>query len=194
MVGAVSIIYLPAMKADMMDYQQYKTGDRLEGFIEQGGVLIGSIVALATGYVFPLIFKSYGLTNNYDDLYNAAFRTPLVRISIICAIAGTILSLIPFLFYDLSEAKRKNMITALKLRAIFSDYDRDDFDNSNLVGVLNIVIEAEEKLKQYEGYQTKQEKEYYVCAKIICDEVEKLKTENTNKWNKIIEEYQAINI
>ncbi len=194
MVGAVSIIYLPAMKADMMDYQQYKTGDRLEGFIEQGGVLIGSIVALATGYVFPLIFRTYGLTNNYDDLYNAAFRTPLVRISIICAIGGTILSLIPFLFYDLSEGKRKNMITALKLRAIFSDFDRNDFDNSNLVEVINLVFEAETNLTQYAGYKTKQEKECYMCAKIICDEVEKLKAENIDKWNRILEEYQAIKV
>ncbi len=194
MVGAVSIIYLPAMKADMMDYQQYKTGDRLEGFIEQGGVLIGSIVALATGYVFPIIFKGYGLTNNYDDLYNAAFRTPLVRVSIICAIIGTILSIIPFIFYDLSEGKRKNMITALKLRAMFSDYDHDDFDNSKLVEVFDLVFDAEESLAKYVVYQTKQEKECYMCAKIICDEVEKLKAEDIDKWNKIVEEYESIKI
>ena len=132
MVGAVSIIYLPAMKADMMDYQQYKTGDRLEGFIEQGGILIGSILGLATGYFMPLVFRTYGLTNNYNDLYNEAFRTPLVRVAIICAIFGTILSIIPFLFYDLSEEKRKNMINALKIRAMFADFEHEDFDTSVL--------------------------------------------------------------
>ena len=187
MVGAVSIIYLPAMKADMMDYQQYKTGDRLEGFIEQGGVLIGSIVALATGYVFPLIFKAYGFTNNYDDLYKAEFRNPLVGIVIGCAIFGTILSIIPFLFYDLSEEKRKNMIIALKLRAMFSDFDHDDFDNSNLCEILDLVELAEKDIKEYENYETKQEKEKYVCAKIVCDEIEKLKAENADKWNRILE-------
>ncbi len=192
MVGAVSIIYLPAMKADMMDYQQYKTGDRLEGFIEQGGILMGSIVALATGYFMPLVFRTYGLTNNYDDLYNADFRTPLVRIVIICAIFGTFLSIIPFLFYDLSEEKRKNMITALKIRAMFADFDQEDFDNSKLCEVLNLVFEAEASLEQYAEYQTKKEKECYMCAKIICDEVEKLKTENIDKWNKLLAEYQAV--
>ncbi len=194
MVGAVSIIYLPAMKADMMDYQQYKTGDRLEGFIEQGGILLGSIVTLATGYFLPIVFKTYGLTNNYDDLYNEAFRTPLVRAVIIYAIFGTILSIIPFLFYDLTEEKRKNMITALKLRAIFSDFDREDFDNSNLVEVFNLVCEAEANLEKYAKYETKQEKEKYMCAKIVCDEIEKLKAEDINKWNKIIEEYKAIKV
>ncbi len=192
MVGAVSIIYLPAMKADMMDYQQYKTGDRLEGFIDQSGVLIGSIVALATGYVFPLIFKAYGFTNNYDDLYMADFRNPLVRIVIICAIVGTILSIIPFLFYDLSEEKRKNMITALKIRAMFADFDREDFDNSKLCENLELVYKAEKVLKEYEHYSTKQEKEKYLSAKIVCDEVEKLKAENTAKWNRITGQYRML--
>ena len=192
MVGAVSIIYLPAMKADMMDYQQYKTGDRLEGFIEQSGILIGSIVTLATGYFLPVVFKTYGLTNNYDDLYNEAFRTPLVRAVIIYAIFGTLLSIIPFLFYDLTEEKRKNMIAALKLRAIFSDFDNADFDNSNLVEVINIVCEAETNLERYEKYETKQEKEYYICAKIICDEIAKLKLEDIEKWKRILEEYRTI--
>lgn len=192
MVGAVSIIYLPAMKADMMDYQQYKTGDRLEGFIEQGGILMGSIVALATGYFMPLVFRTYGLTNNYDDLYNADFRTPLVRIVIIYAIFGTLLSIIPFLFYDLSEEKRKNMITALKIRAVFADFEHENFDNSKLCETLELVYEAEKVLKEYENYSTKQEKEKYLSAKIVCDEVEKLKAENVDKWNRITEQYRIL--
>ena len=191
MVGAVSIIYLPAMKADMMDYQQYKTGDRLEGFIEQGGILIGSILGLATGYFMPLVFRTYGLTNNYDDLYNADFRTPLVRVVIICAIFGTILSIIPFLFYDLSEEKRKNMINALKIRAMFADFEHEDFDTSVLSN-LELVYEARKALKEYENYQTKAEKEKYLGAKILCDEVEKLKTEDFNKWNRIEEKYKML--
>ncbi len=191
MVGAVSIIYLPAMKADMMDYQQYKTGDRLEGFIEQGGILIGSILGLATGYFMPLVFRTYGLTNNYNDLYNADFRTPLVRVVIICAIFGTILSIIPFLFYDLSEEKRKNMINALKIRAMFADFEHEDFDTSVLSN-LELVYEAQKALIEYENYQTKAEKEKYLGAKILCDEVEKLKTEDFNKWNRIEEKYKML--
>ena len=191
MVGAVSIIYLPAMKADMMDYQQYKTGDRLEGFIEQGGILMGSIVALATGYFIPLLFRTYGLTNNYDDLYNEAFRTPLVRASIIFAIVGTILSIIPFLFYDLSEEKRKNMINALKIRALFADFEHEDFDETSLEN-LALVYEAENVLKEFANYNTKAEKEKYLGARIVCDEVEKLKSENIEKWNRLIAEYQSV--
>ena len=56
------------MKADMMDYQQYKTGDRLEGFIEQGGVLLGSIVTLATGYFLPVVFWDLLPLNLYSKV------------------------------------------------------------------------------------------------------------------------------
>ena len=188
MVGAVAIIYLPAMKADLMDYQQYKTGDRLEGFIDQSGILLGSIIALATGYVFPIIFKTYGFTNNYDDLYNAEFRNPLVKTVIICAIVGTILSIIPFLFYDLSEEKRKNMIKALKIRAIFADFDHEGFNAETLVNI-EYVYEAQKTLEEYKNYKTQSEKEKYFGAKIVCDEVEKLKAEDLAKWNKITEQY-----
>lgn len=192
MVGAVSIIYLPAMKADMMDYQQYKTGDRLEGFIDQSGVLIGSILTLITGYAFPLIFRAYGFTNNYDDLFNSDFRNPLVRIVIICSIIGTILSIIPFLFYDLSEEKRKNMINTLKIRAMFSDFANEDFDNAVLVNTVEIIYEAQKDLKVYENYKTKAEKEKYMGAKIVCDEIEKFKAENYLKWNAIEDKYNLL--
>ena len=194
MASALAIIYLPAMKADMMDYQQYKTGDRLEGFIEQGGVLIGSLLGLVTGYAFPLIFKAYGFTNNYDDLFNTDFRNPLVRIVIICSIIGTLISIIPFLFYDLSEEKRKNMITALKIRAMFADFDNDDFDNSRILENLQLVFEAEKICNELSGYTTKQDKEKYLGSKIVCDEVAKLKADNIDKWNRIIEQYDILQV
>lgn len=187
MSAAISIIYIPAMKADMMDYQQYKTGDRLEGFIDQGGVLLGSIVTLVTGYAFPLIFKSYGFTNNYDDLFNADFRNPLVRIVIICSVIGTVLSIIPFLFYDLSEEKRKNMISALKVRAMFEDFGKEDFDSSVVTENLKLIEQAEETVELYENYDTKREKELYHGAKLLLDEVTALKNKDSEKWNQILE-------
>lgn len=186
MSAAISIIYIPAMKADMMDYQQYKTGDRLEGFIDQGGVLLGSIVTLVTGYAFPLIFKSYGFTNNYDDLFNADFRNPLVRIVIICSVIGTVLSIIPFLFYDLSEEKRKNMISALKVRAMFEDFGKEDFDSSVVTENLKLIEQAEETVELYENYDTKREKELYRGAKLLLDEVTALKNKDSEKWNQIL--------
>ena len=186
MFGALSIIYLPAMKADMMDYQQYKTGDRLEGFIDQCGVLLGSVITLATGYVMPMILRSYGLTNNYSDLYNAEFRNPLLRIIILCSFVGTLLSLVPFLFYDLTEEKRSNMVRAFKIRALFSDFDEKEIDEKTFTQTVEEIYLVTEL---YEKEEDKKLKEAY---KIVVEEFEKYRNENPERWQRIEEKYQLL--
>ena len=186
MFGALSIIYLPAMKADMMDYQQYKTGDRLEGFIDQCGVLLGSVVTLATGYAIPMILERNGLTNNYNDLFNADFRNPLIRVILICSLVGTLLSLVPYLFYDLTEDKRSNMVRAFKIRALFFDFDEDKAEDESLVKTVEeiyLVIEL------YQSEEDSKKKEAY---KIAVDEFEKYKNENPARWERIEEKYSLL--
>ncbi len=154
MFGALSIIYIPAMNADMMDYQQYKTGDRLEGFIGQTGPLLTSVISLGTGYAIPVILKSLGFTNNYDALYDADFRNPLVYAMLICSLIGTALSAIPFFFYDLSEKKRANMIKVLKIRAVFEDYVAGEFSEEKFAEIVKDVDEAETILADRTGHSS----------------------------------------
>ncbi len=151
MFGALSIIYIPAMNADMMDYQQYKTGDRLEGFIGQTGPLLTSVISLGTGYAIPVILKSLGFTNNYEALYNADFRNPLVYALLICSLIGTAMSAIPFFFYDLDENKRSNMIKVLKIRAVFEDYINGEFSEEKFADVVKEVEEAKTILADREN-------------------------------------------
>ena len=186
MFGALSIIYLPAMKADMMDYQQYKTGDRLEGFIDQCGVLLGSVITLATGYAIPMILRNYGLTNNYTDLYNADFRNPLIRVILICSLTGTILSLVPFLFYDLTEEKRSNMVRAFRIRALFSDFDEKEIEEKSFVKTV------EEIYFVIESYETEKDAKMKAAYKIAFDEFEKYRNENSQLWQRIEEKYQLL--
>ena len=186
MFGALSIIYLPAMKADMMDYQQYKTGDRLEGFIDQCGVLLGSVITLATGYAIPMILRNYGLTNNYTDLYNADFRNPLIRVILICSLTGTILSLVPFLFYDLTEEKRSNMVRAFRIRALFSDFDEKEIEEKSFVKTV------EEIYFVIESYETEKDAKMKAAYKIAFDEFEKYRNENFQLWQRIEEKYRLL--
>ncbi len=186
MFGALSIVYLPAIKADVMDYQQYKTGDRLEGFMEQSGVFIGSIISLATGYAMPLILGAYGLTNNFDDLYNADFRNPILKIIIVCSLIGTILSIIPFLFYDLTEDKRSNMVRAFKIRALFSDFEEGKADDDKLIGT---VKEIRDVLELYENETDEKKK---AAFKIAVDEFEMYKEKYPGLWMMIEEKYEVL--
>ncbi len=186
MFGALSIVYLPAIKADIMDYQQYKTGDRLEGFIEQSGVLLGSIITLGTGYAIPMIMEKYGLTNNYTDLFNADFRNPLLKAMIICSFIGTVLSLIPYLFYDLTEDKRSNMVRAFKIRALFSDFEAGKVSEEKLIEAVSEIYTV---IEQYNSEDDSKKKE---ALKIAFDEFEKYKNKDLYMWQMIEEKYKAL--
>lgn len=174
--ASLSIIYTPAMKADVVDYQQYKTGDRLEGFIEQIGVFIGSILGLGTGYVIPYIIESFGLKNNYSDLYSADFRNPIVKAIIICSAIGTLISTIPYFFYNLSESKRSNMIKVLKIRAMFSDYSHGDISNEQLVDTVEEINETLALIK--EDYNEDEADEEEKAARIVYDELHKFERDD----------------
>ncbi len=186
MFGALSIVYLPAIKADIMDYQQYKTGDRLEGFIEQSGVLLGSIITLGTGYAIPMIMEKYGLTNNYTDLFNADFRNPLLKAMIICSFIGTVLSLIPYLFYDLTEDKRSNMVRAFKIRALFSDFKDGKAEDEKLIEAVKEIYTV------IEQYETEENEKIKQALKIAVDEFEKYKNKDLYMWQMIEEKYKAL--
>jgi len=186
MFGALSIIFLPSIKADVMDYQQYKTGDRLEGFIEQSGVLLGSIIGLVTGYAIPLVMKSYGLTNNYSDLFNADFRNPLLKAMIICSFFGTFISIIPYLFYDLTEEKRSNMVRAFKIRALFSDFKDGKAEDEKLIEAVKEIYTV------IEQYETEENEKIRQALKIAVDEFEKYKNKDLYMWQMIEEKYEAL--
>lgn len=178
--GAVSIVYSPAMKADVIDYQQYKTGDRLEGFIDQVGVLIGSVLGLGTGYVIPLVLQRMGLENNFNDLYDPTFRNPIVKTMILMTLIGTATSVIPYLFYDLSDEKRGNMIKVLKLRALFADYHHNELTDEHLVDTVSEVKETLRflELNKDKEMKNKKEKEELIGAQLLYKELHKFESDD----------------
>ncbi len=113
---AVQMISQPAMNADALDYQQYKTGDRFEGM--SGNLSItGQILALGTGFIIPAVYEMNGLLDDYDILYDPIVREPLFRTLAILATVFAVLCALPFFFWDLNEKKHKKIIEELKDRA-----------------------------------------------------------------------------
>lgn len=114
--NAVQIITTPAMSADALDYQQWKTGDRLEGF-SQNFAIINSLVAMGTNYIIPFINEYFGLINDYDVLYDESIRSPMFSALAALAVAGALLHAAPYLFWKMTEKDQANMIEDLKRRA-----------------------------------------------------------------------------
>lgn len=109
------------MQADIYDYQQWKTGDRLEGFMQNFANMIGTAIGIGTTAIMPFVYDYMGYVQNADVLYDETIRNPIVRWTVIVGIISGVLAIIPIFFYDLSEKKHAEIIEELKARAKAED-------------------------------------------------------------------------
>ena len=138
-----------AMSADVLDYQQYKSGDRLEGLMGQFVGTIGVFVSMGITYFTQTMVMQnhFGLVDNYDDLYKASFREPLSKGMIVIALVGFVLALIPFItMYTLTEEQHDSHIKVLKIRAALEDYATDSLSEGQLDEAKKIYADS---VKEY---------------------------------------------
>ena len=154
-ITSLGHLLTPSVNADIRDYQQYVTGERIDGMFAAVG-LIGEVVTLVTGFVLPMLYERSGLnqsvavslgydgSNVYDVLYDKSYFISISSVLIIASAVGAALNVIPFFFYDLSETKQKAMVRVLKIRALFEDYGNNVLSNDALVETVDIIKESEE--------------------------------------------------
>ena len=140
-VNSFAIVYNPGINADMRDYQQYFTGERIDGMFGAVGI-IGSFIGMFTGMVLPTIYQMLGLEDNYDVLEVASFREDMFDVLIIAAVIGAALNVVPYLFYDLTETKQRGIVKVLKIRAMFEDYGNGILRDESIVEAIDIIDEA----------------------------------------------------
>lgn len=171
-----TIIADGALNADVLDYQQYKTGERLEGLMGQFVGIIGTFVSMGVTYFIQKIVMEnhFGLSNNYDDLYKASFREPLSKGMIVIAFVGYLIALIPFVtMYTLTEEEHNSHIKVLKIRAALEDYATGSLSDGQLDEAKKIYNDS---LSQY------------------SDCIEKSKTAKGKEKRRLNEEIKALEL
>ena len=164
-VGAFAHILTPSIDADIRDYQQYVTGERIDGMFSTVG-LIGQIVTMATSSVIPFVYSEMGineatlqanlpeiiqnandpgldLTNMYNVLYVDEIFDNIMLVLILLSVVGAFMNVIPYFFYDLSETKQRGMIKVLQIRAMFEDYGNGVLQDKDIVSTIDSLREAE---------------------------------------------------
>ena len=143
----------PGVNGDIRDYQQYITGERIDGMFVAVGA-IGSVVTLITNSALPELYDRSGLneevarslgfdgSNVYEVLSDPWYFKNICSVLIIAATIGATLNVIPYFFYDLTEIKQKAMVTVLKIRALFEDYGNGVLSDASLVEAIDIIEEA----------------------------------------------------
>ena len=163
LVGSFAHILNPALNGDIRDYQQYITGERIDGMFAAVG-LIGSVITMATSSVLPAIYEKVGFneeklaellpeiiaqegelidpTNVYNVLYHKETFIGILGTLIAVSVLGAFMNVVPYFFYDLSEVKQQGMIKVLKIRALFEDYGNGILKDKDLVEAIEIIREA----------------------------------------------------
>lgn len=161
------VVLNPTIQADIRDYQQYKTGERIDGMFAAVG-LIGSFVTMATSSVLPAVYEKYGIYdgNGYDNMYDILLYEPtvlnkLIGVLIILSTVGAALNVVPFFFYDLTETKQKAIIKILQVRAMFEDYGNGVLSDGDLKKTMELISDS----KKYAVESPKNINEYKAAKK-----------------------------
>lgn len=131
------------LQADMRDYHQWKTGIRVDGLFGPLG-MIGTVIGLFTGMVYPAIYEQMGLLDDYSILYVDSVRNNLFKVLLLCSALGAFLNLVPFFFYDLTENKHKAYVSVLKIRTMFENYALGEAESEEIKEAMEIILQAKE--------------------------------------------------
>ncbi len=165
LVGSFAHILNPSLNGDIRDYQQYITGERIDGMFAAVG-LIGSVVTMITSSVLPKVYETVGFnkekldellpsiiasgeeiidkTNVYNVLYDKETFISIFGVLIGVSIIGAAMNVLPYFWYDLSEIKQQGMIKVLQIRALFEDYGNGILKDKDLVSAVESIREAAE--------------------------------------------------
>ena len=106
---------------DIWDYQQWKSGERLEMSVNTYFRYITDPLLTLIGYVLPFLLGRVGFFGDMDILYDPVFFRSFASTQIWFAAIMTILSAVPFIFYDLTPQKMEQISIDLKARAAEKD-------------------------------------------------------------------------
>lgn len=207
LVNALGLVYNQVMHSEVKDYQQYICGYRMDFVFGLAG-MITMPITLLSGYVIPYVYEYFGLTTNYDILYDPNVRNSLFFVLCILSIIGAILNLIPFCFYSMSKEKHQNIIRVLRYRALFDDFESGDFNADvikNGVDAVRSGLELKnspvpdlkamkEHMRSLKGEEKENAKKEYLKAKAFAAEqaevdifMEELNKFDTPEWQHKLE-------
>lgn len=140
------------MVPDVLDYQQWKTGKRLEGFWQNCNAFVMTFCGLFTSVLMPL-FMSFGGVG-FGDNIDTALKNPDIMYGTFksvtwLGIIASVICVIPIIFYDLSEKKHADYIRALKIRAIVQNHKNNELSDDDIEELTEIVDFANENNSQF---------------------------------------------
>ncbi|MGN0519624.1 MAG: MFS transporter [Candidatus Fimenecus sp.] len=116
MFTSVTSIVSGSMTADIWDYQQYISGERLDGCMGIFGYLSAPITTVSA-LIIPYLYETVGFTSDWNILYDTTIRNEVFIITIVAGVVTGLLATVPYHFYDFTEQRHEEMMEELRQRA-----------------------------------------------------------------------------
>ena len=104
-----------SLNADILDYHQWKTGERADNMVTIFSWFttpIGTVL----GLIIPMFFKKVGFTSDWDVMYDSGIFQDVTTIYVIVAIIALTGSTIPYIFYNLTRAQHAQCVKEIRER------------------------------------------------------------------------------
>ena len=97
------------------DYQMYLSGERLENFSGVFNWVISPVTTFVS-LIIPIIILRSGFNSNWDVLFIDSARFNIVAVPLAFDLAGYVLMIIPYLFWDFNNPQHTYVMEVLKQR------------------------------------------------------------------------------
>ena len=120
-----------AMESDIRDYQQYISGERIDGSFGVVDTYVGGAIGAVTNLFIPWVYKrngfdgtDYSVLNVYRDdgtLNGGNVLYALLDKLLVISLVGAAIDVLPWFFYDLSDTEQKAIVRVIRLRTAIED-------------------------------------------------------------------------
>jgi len=120
-----------SIESDIRDYQQYISGERIDGAFGVVENYTSGAIGAVTNLFIPWVYRKngfdgtdYNVLNVYDDKGNYRpdnILYKLLDVLLKVSLVGAAIDVLPWFFYDLSETEQKSVIRVIRIRSAAQD-------------------------------------------------------------------------
>lgn len=168
--AALWTVTSPAMTADYCEYQQWKTGDRLDGYMSQYTQVFTTICGLFSAWLTSEILMKLGAENSVSYENSDVMRKVFIMWAILGIACGA-LAMIPFFFWDLTEKRQLEMTREIKIRAMQSKIEDNEFTQDDVKEALELGVLTKEQITDM-GYDVQASDEEEPVLEAAADTID----------------------
>lgn len=156
------------MTADYCEYQQWKTGDRLDGYMSQYSQVITTVCGMLSGWLTTTLLIKFGGAASSEDYGEEGVMQSVLIIWAILGIVCGVLAIIPFLFWDLTEKKQLEMARDIKIRGYKEAFESGTLEQDNVEEAISLGVLTKEQAIEI-GLVSKDAEDAFASEEVTTD-------------------------